>query len=89
MGEANDGVIYLSLGSFIEPSDFVELGNTFIRELKNFPQRVIMKWDPELLAEIPENILVQKWISQTQVLSKTWHNNSQNLILVFDTIFLA
>lgn len=68
--EANHGVIYVSLGSVIEPSYFMELGNTFIRELKKFPQRVVMKWDPKLLTEIPENILVEEWIPQTEVLSK-------------------
>lgn len=68
--EADYGVIYVSLGSIIEPSDFMELGNTFIQTRKNFPQRVIMMWDPKLFIEIPENILVKKWISQTQVLSK-------------------
>lgn len=69
---AKHGIIYFSMGSIIEPSDFIELGNTFIQELKNFPQRVVMKWNPELLNEIPDNILVEKWISQTQVLGKIW-----------------
>lgn len=70
MDEANYGVIYLSLGSLHQPSQNLELGNIFVQVLKNFPQRVVMKWDPKLLTEIPDNILVEKWISQTQVLSK-------------------
>lgn len=70
MDEAANGVIYLSMGSSIRPSDIKYLGSVFIRELSHLPQRIVMKWDPQLLPEIPDNILVEKWIPQVDILSK-------------------
>ncbi|KAK7574409.1 hypothetical protein V9T40_011600 [Parthenolecanium corni] len=69
MDEAEFGVVFLSLGSTVEPSALDNLGNIFIQALKNIPQRVIMKWDPKLLQNIPDNVLVQEWIPQNEVLN--------------------
>lgn len=70
MDEAESGVIYLSLGSTVEPTAFEDLGNTFVQILGRLPQRIIMKWDPKLLHSVPNNVKVQKWIPQCEVLSK-------------------
>lgn len=70
MDEAKHGVIYLSLGSLLEPDILENLGKKFTPVFKDIPQRVIMKWDPQLLSDIPPNVLVEKWISQNDVLSK-------------------
>lgn len=71
MDEAKFGVVYMSLGSTVEPSALDNLGNTFVQVLGNLPQRVIMKWDPKLLQNIPDNVLVQEWIPQNEILSKS------------------
>lgn len=73
MDNASHGVIYFSFGSLIEPNELGQLGNLFIRILKHLPQNVLFKWNPKLLSTIPKNILVQEWIPQMAVLSKsTW-----------------
>lgn len=70
MDEAEFGVIFLSLGSTVEPNALDNIGNKFIQILGNLPQRVIMKWDPKLLQNVSDNILVQEWIPQNEILSK-------------------
>lgn len=70
MEEAEHGVIYLSFGSIIPPSIFQSLGVDLILALAKVPQRVIMKWDKKLIPYIPNNILVQEWLPQSDILSK-------------------
>lgn len=68
--KAENGFIYVGLGSLIEPNKNDILGRTFIHAMQNLPQRVVMKWDSSLLTYIPKNFLVQNWLPQTAVLSK-------------------
>lgn len=70
MDAAEYGVIYLSLGSFIELNKVENLGKEFIRVMENLPQRVVMKWDLSLLPYVPENFFVQDWLPQESILSK-------------------
>lgn len=70
MDEAESGVIYLSLGSTIEPTAFDDLGNKFVEILGRLPQRVLMKWNRKLLQKVPSNFMVQEWIPQAEVLSR-------------------
>ena len=65
-----EGVVYVSFGSALKPSQMAtEQKMVFInafRELKNTP--IIWKWD-DVLDEIPENVLVQKWLPQNDLLA--------------------
>ncbi len=70
MDESEHGVIYVSLGTLLEPKDLKRTGDIFASILKHLPQRVIFKWDPKLLSTIPSNFFVQTWIPQVDVLSK-------------------
>lgn len=70
MDEAEHGVICLSLGTIVEPSTIESLGKIFIHVLESLPQRIIMKWDANLLPYIPKNFLVRDWIPQADILSK-------------------
>jgi len=70
MDEAENGVIYVSLGSIVTPKSMPQIGEIIIDALKDFPQKVIMKWDKELLQHIPNNVLIEKWLPQADILSK-------------------
>ena len=65
-----EGVVYVSFGSALKPSQMTSeqkyvFINTF-KELKNTP--IIWKWDdnPD---DIPENVLIQKWLPQNDLLA--------------------
>ena len=69
MDDASQGVIYVSLGSLIQPNDVDAIGTIFIRALQRLPQKVIFKWNPEILPSKPSNFLVRSWVPQTSILS--------------------
>lgn len=79
MDEAENGIIYLSLGSILQSRAFEYLGEIFINSLKNRPQRVIMKWNQKLISNIPSNFFIQKWLPQTAILSE--------LILLYNIVY--
>jgi glucuronosyltransferase len=67
---AKDGVIYISFGSFLRSSEmpkdkYEAMLNTF-RKLK---QRVLWKWESEEIPDLPANVMVQKWLPQSDVLA--------------------
>ena len=65
-----EGVVYVSFGSALKPSQMTsDQKNVFIdtfRELKNIP--IIWKWD-DIPDGIPENVLIQKWLPQNDLLA--------------------
>lgn len=69
MDEAEFGVIYLSFGSVLNPVGMQQLGRSLIDVAKELPQRVLMKWNKELLPHVPSNVLVRKWFPQSDILS--------------------
>lgn len=81
MDEAEHGVIYVSLGSLIEPNNLENLGRRFIYVMENLPQRVVMKWDSSLLPYIPKNFIVRDWLSQGAVLSNEYNYKYNYMVL--------
>ncbi|XP_014286934.1 UDP-glucosyltransferase 2 [Halyomorpha halys] len=69
MDESKHGVIYMSMGSHIDPSQFKDQISAFLEVFRELPQRVILKYDPEKAGEIPANVKVSKWIPQQDVLA--------------------
>lgn len=73
MDEANDGVIYFSLGSIVNTSEIYsgKAGKAFFSAFRKLPQRVIMKFEAErAFFEIPSNVMTLKWVPQQDVLGK-------------------
>lgn len=70
--EADNGVIYFSLGTCVPdhrmPSEFYQ---QFIRVFKNLRQRVLWKTRRENITNIPENVYITKWVPQQDVLGKS------------------
>ena len=65
-----EGVVYVSFGSALKPSQMTaEQKNVFIdtfKELKNVP--IIWKWD-DVPDGIPENVRLEKWLPQNDLLA--------------------
>merc|ERR1711971_1244677 len=70
MDAHTEGVVYVSFGSALKPSQMTtEQKNVFIDafiELKDIP--IIWKWD-DVPDGIPENVLLQKWLPQNDLLA--------------------
>ena len=71
LDEAKNDVVYFSFGSNIRTKtlkpEFVEVLLSTFAEL---PYRILWKSDEEGLKELPDNILLQKWVPQQDILSK-------------------
>jgi glucuronosyltransferase len=71
MDEAPDGVIYFSTGSHMNSSELNE--NTIealITAFSKLKQRVLWKWNGAPMSNKPDNVLLQDWLPQIEILSK-------------------
>lgn len=68
LDEAEHGVIYFALGSFLPdhllPETFFD---NFIRVFRQLPQRVLWKTRANLTG-LPDNVMTAKWVPQQEVL---------------------
>lgn len=48
--------------------------NDIIKVLSQVPQRVLMKYEDEMMIDIPENIMIKKWFPQRDILCKIVKN---------------
>ena len=86
-----EGVVYVSFGSALKPSQMTsEQKNVFkdaFRELKGIP--IIWKWD-DVPDGIPENVLIQKWVPQNDLLAhpnlKVFVTHGGNIFFLLLTI---
>ena len=74
LDESTDGFIYISFGSLMRIETFPKhILDAFYRMFKNIaPVRIIMKIaEPDLLPHgLPNNVMVETWVPQIQVLSE-------------------
>ncbi|XP_011702410.1 PREDICTED: UDP-glucuronosyltransferase 2B1-like isoform X2 [Wasmannia auropunctata] len=70
LDEAKNGVIVLSLGSIAKWKTFgLDKIKTVILALSKLKQRVLWKLDVEVPFQIPNNVMIMKWIPQRKILS--------------------
>ncbi|KAL3266340.1 hypothetical protein HHI36_010518 [Cryptolaemus montrouzieri] len=70
INESTHGVIYFSLGSMIKGHTFPqEKKEEFLRAFARLPQRVLWKWENETMPGKPDNVMIQKWMPQFDILS--------------------
>ncbi|XP_060863382.1 UDP-glycosyltransferase UGT5-like [Metopolophium dirhodum] len=63
-----NGVIVFTLGSVVAVSSIPEnIRNTIIKVLGQVPQRVLLKYEDEMIDK-PENIMIKKWFPQRDIL---------------------
>lgn len=68
--EANNGVILFSLGftGFDSKDVPTEVVSSFLSAFGKVEQRVIMRFDPKYLPEVPDNVMAAEWIPQQEIL---------------------
>ncbi|CAH1389496.1 unnamed protein product [Nezara viridula] len=69
MNESKHGVIYMSLGSHVNPANFRIQMSAFLEAFRDLPQRVMLKYDSEDNSQIPPNVKVSKWFPQQDILA--------------------
>ncbi|KAK5643189.1 hypothetical protein RI129_007034 [Pyrocoelia pectoralis] len=69
INESEHGVIYFSLGSMIKGHTFPEeKKQMFINAFNRLPQRVLWKWENETMSGKTDNIMIEKWMPQFDIL---------------------
>ncbi|XP_031341427.1 UDP-glucuronosyltransferase 1-9-like isoform X3 [Photinus pyralis] len=69
INESKHGVIYFSLGSMIKGHTFPDdKKQMFINAFGRLPQRVLWKWENETMPGKTDNIMIEKWMPQFDIL---------------------
>nr|AVT42207.1 UDP-glucuronosyltransferase 40AA1 [Lissorhoptrus oryzophilus] len=70
LDDAKEGVIYFSMGSHVDSKDFSEQKKqAFLKAFRKLKMKVIWKYEEEDLAGKPSNVLIKKWLPQTDILA--------------------
>ncbi|XP_005189088.2 UDP-glycosyltransferase UGT5 isoform X1 [Musca domestica] len=70
MDGAEDGVIFFSLGSNVQSKDMPDDKlHIFLDVFASMKQRIIWKFENESIPNLPENILIKKWLPQSDILA--------------------
>ncbi|XP_030081391.1 UDP-glucuronosyltransferase 2B15-like [Drosophila hydei] len=70
LDDAKHGAIYFSLGSQVRSADFPpEKIKMFLGVFGSLKQRVLWKFEDDKLPNLPANVMVQKWMPQTDILA--------------------
>ncbi|VEN55298.1 unnamed protein product [Callosobruchus maculatus] len=78
ISESTHGVIYFSLGSTLKGHSLPpEKRDVFLTVFRDMPERVIWKWENDTMEGKPENVLLQKWTPQFDIIF--------SVILAFDS----
>ncbi|KAH8254186.1 hypothetical protein KR032_008812 [Drosophila birchii] len=69
-GAGEAGAIYFSLGSNVQSKDMPpEMLSLFLRLFGSLQQRVLWKFEDESIGQLPENVMVRKWLPQADILA--------------------
>lgn len=72
MDDSKNGVIYVSLGTNVMTALMdKELVNAFLTAFKALPYDILWKFDTDL-ENVPENVKIQKWFPQRDLLGEFW-----------------
>ncbi|XP_067631962.1 UDP-glucosyltransferase 2-like [Eurosta solidaginis] len=70
LDEAEHGAIYFSLGSQVESKDMPAAQlRAFLEVFRNIKQRVLWKFENESIINLPQNVMVKKWLPQSDILA--------------------
>jgi glucuronosyltransferase len=71
LDEAQNGVIYFSMGSVLQGSEMPDsVRNAFVDAFSKLKQRVLWKWERDSLPGQPSNVKVGKWLPQSDILGE-------------------
>lgn len=67
---ATNGAIYVSFGTFLEPSKMpTDRLKVFFNAFYQIKQRILWKCDDVLIKNVPANVMIRKWLPQNDVLA--------------------
>lgn len=67
---AQHGVIYISFGSFLRSSDMPKAKyEAMLSVFGKLKERILWKWESDKIPNLPSNVMVQKWLPQSDVLA--------------------
>jgi glucuronosyltransferase len=70
LDNAEHGVIYMSLGAFVQSSMMPkETMTTILKVFGSLKQRVLWKFESDNLPKLPPNVMVRKWMPQPDILA--------------------
>lgn len=70
MDEAEHGVIYFSLGAYLQSSQMpVEKRNALLNVFSKLKQRVVWKFETNNLENVPRNVMIRNWAPQNDILA--------------------
>lgn len=73
LDEAKEGVIYFSMGSNLQSKNFpVEKRDAILKVLSKLKEKVLWKWEDDVLPGQPPNVKLGKWLPQQDILRKYW-----------------
>ncbi|XP_062551811.1 UDP-glycosyltransferase UGT5-like [Armigeres subalbatus] len=70
LDSATDGAIFFSLGSYVKSSDMPkDKLKAFFEVFRNLKQKVLWKFEDESMVNVPKNVMVRKWLPQSDILA--------------------
>jgi hypothetical protein len=70
LDNAKDGVIYFSMGSNLRSADLPsEKRDAILKAFSKFKQKILWKWEDDVLPGQPDNVKLGKWFPQQEVLA--------------------
>lgn len=78
LDEATEGAIYVSFGSFLRSSDMPKAKyEAMLTVFRSIKQRVLWKWESDTVPNLPANVMVKKWLPQSDIFA---HKNMKLFI---------
>lgn len=90
-GAGDVGFIFFSMGSSVKASNMPEiLRQMLLRVFRQLPQRVLWKWEGEEMSDLPENVMLGRWLPQQDLLGhpkiKAFVTHG-GLLSMFETVY--
>ncbi|XP_053692178.1 UDP-glycosyltransferase UGT5-like [Sabethes cyaneus] len=67
---ATEGAIFFSLGSYVKSTDMPkDKLKAFFEVFRNIKHKVLWKFEDETMSNVPKNVMVRKWLPQSDILA--------------------
>ena len=71
MDDAPNGVVYFSLGSNLKSTNMpVAQREALLKAFSQLKQKVLWKWEDDILPGQPDNVKLGKWLPQSDILGE-------------------
>lgn len=65
---ATDGLVYVSFGSFLKSAEMPKAKyEAMLTVFKSIKQKVLWKWESDNIPNLPANVMVKKWLPQSDI----------------------